>query len=175
MKANKIAFISAPISVNWSTVQQFRCRLFEIYKDAHVWKRDSRYDQSAFDKSDVVVFILPKNKFKAEHNELPIGLQRELSRAYAMNKEIHIGYITASGEYKFYETTTNGKYIHGVAGTANTWEKMAANSTYGAYADTAFKFYSNPCAEVALPKAQKVYAKTVPNPDYFDERLILML
>ncbi len=173
MKANKIAFLSAPISVSWSTVQEFRSNLLKAYQTVRVWERDSRYVQAAFDKSDVVVFILPKNKFKAEHNELPIGLQSELSRAYAMNKEIRIGYITSSGEYNIYEATTNGTYIHGIPGTARTWEKMIVNSTYGAYADTTFN--SNPCAEVALPKAQKVYAKTVPNPDYFDERLILML
>jgi hypothetical protein len=172
---NKV-FISAPISVGWSTVDEFRCVLENGgLVNVRVWDRSSRYDQSEFDSSDAVVFILPKNKFEAAHSDLPIGLKSELSRAYATGKKVYIGYVTSEGRHKIYNADTNGSWIKGISGSANeifkflsikkTWDKMVTNSTYGACSANKFE----------LPKAQKVVAKTVPNPDYTDERLILLL
>lgn len=174
---NKV-FISAPIAVGWSTVDEFRCVLENGgLVDVRVWDRGTRYDQSDFDSSDAVVFILPKNKFSATQDELPIGLKSELSRAFAMGKEVFIGYVTSEGRHKIYSADTNGKWIKGNTGSAGSifnalsakkaWDKIATNSAYGAM--------SNPCGEIKLPKAQKVVAKTIPNPDYIDERLILLL
>lgn len=50
--------------------------------------------------------------------------------------------------------------------------KLAQNSTYGAFSelDHPSKF-----EQVKFPKVRQVYANLIPNPDYTDERLLLML
>lgn len=186
MKANKI-FISAPISVDWSTVLGFISSVNKEGFTPRYWDRNTKYDQSEFDDCRSVVFILPKNKFDAYSEELPVGIKSELSRAYAQSKKIYVGYQTSTGSYNIYDADTNGKWIRATSGTANDIfgelkseilkseiknakmaERVMKNSTYGT-------MVHNPCAEVKLPKAQKVYATTIPNPDWIDERLLLML
>jgi hypothetical protein len=172
-------FISAPISVDWSTVQRFESELKQRGKiKVRYWERWSQYNQNDLDSSDAVVFILPNNKFKATYNELPIGLKSEVARAYALNKRIYIGYETSTGSFNIYNANTDGKYIDGISGTANdiygelqalrSANKIAVNSRYGS-------MHYNPCSEIELPKAQRVYATTIPNPDYVDQRILLMM
>jgi hypothetical protein len=67
--------------------------------------------------------------------------------------------------------------------------KLAQNSTYGAFETegpdynevldrwkkAGFLENTDPIEQVKFPKMQRVYANTIPNPDYRDERLLLML
>jgi hypothetical protein len=185
-------FISAPISLDWGTVTRFRDLLrSEGNFKVTYWERGTRYSSHDLDHSDAVVFVLPKLKFNSSHSELPIGLKTELASAYAGGKEIFIGYQTSDGSYNIYKADTDGKWIKGIAGTANSIfkkskieyvvkeffgldyedlrptpaKKIATNSVYG----------SNPCGEITLPKAKKVVATTIANPDFVDERLLLMM
>jgi len=179
---NKV-FISAPISLAWSTVTEFALTVRRAGGEPVWWDRNTRYIQSDFDKADSVLFLLPGNKFESSQYGLPIGLKSELSRAFALNKNIYLGYITSNGNHSIYRADTDGYSIAGLSGTTgclkqslesiNAAEKIAANSRYGAFVD-------NPCAEIELPKAQRVYAKTIPSwhfeeCDGIDKRLLLMI
>jgi hypothetical protein len=183
MKTNNKVFISAPIAVDWSTVIEFSHTIISGGGVPVFWNRKENYDQEAFNDSHSVVFILPKNKFQAMQDELPIGLKSELSRAYKMQKVIYIGYITTSGNYNIYAACTDGKEIKGLQGTAqrfSNWmtlnksesdyelskklkkasDKIAINSAYGAYAGKVF--VPNPCDEIELPTAKQIYGSTIP-------------
>lgn len=84
------------------------------------WKRKGTYDQSEFDECGSVVFLLPNNRFSANMDELPKGLTKELSRAYAMNKNIFLAYKRSFGNsYQIYDTTCDDDYIGGQSGTSN--------------------------------------------------------
>jgi len=189
MKASKI-FISAPISIDWSTVQCFESEIKKRGFGVSYWERWSKYSNTDLDSSAAVVFILPKNQFECGHSELPIGLKTELSRAYAQGKKIYLGYVTSTGSYNIYDVNTNGKYIKGISGTANDIygdlksqdnasqfledrmaKKIAQNSQYGAWV-------GNPCGEIELPKGP---TGSVGSPGVagvagieYDERLLLM-
>ena len=135
-------FISAPISIDWSTVQCFEKVIKRKNLKVAYWERWSTYSNSDLDSSDAVVFLLPKNKFEATNQELPIGLKAELSRAYAQSKKIYVGYETSSGCYNIYNANTDGKWIKAQSGTANDMygeleklrsaKKVVQNSRYGA-------------------------------------------
>ena len=120
MKANKV-FISAPISMDWSTVLKYETVLKKKGFEVKYWDRYTKYDERPLDESDAVVFLLPNNSFKCSEYELPIGLRAELSRAYALDKPLFIGYIrSGDGQVSFYEADSNGKFIAGQAGTCNS-------------------------------------------------------
>jgi hypothetical protein len=173
--------ISAPISSDWGTVTSFEKRLKNEGFKVSVWDRKSIYDQSEFDKSDAVVFILPSNKFKATQRELPNGLKSELSRAYAQGKRIYVGYVTSWGSYSIYDTTTDGMNISAIPHSANNMfnlakqlkaaNKIMINSRYGVA--------GNPCSEIELPKGPtgssgRPGISGERGFDY-DERLLLMM
>ena len=174
-------YISVPISVDWNTVTSFKRKLVNGGFEVSVWDRKSKYDQREFDNSEAVVFLLPNNKFKAMSRELPIGLVNELSRAYAQNKKIYVGYETSAGEFNIYNSDTDGRYIHALSGSANNLldlkkqsisaEKIMINSRYGVA--------GNPCSEIELPKGPTGFSGRpgiagVQGFDY-DERLLLMI
>ena len=184
---NKV-YISVPITNDWDTVTSFGRKLKNEGFEVSVWDRKSRYDQREFDKAEAVVFLLPNNKFNAEQRELPSGLINELSRAYASNKKIYVGYVTSSGEYNIYNSETDGRYIQAMSGTANKIfkcnthevsqktldrlaEKVMSNSLYGSV--------GNPCSEIELPKGPTGLSSK-PGPDgiqviEFDERRLLLM
>ena len=172
-------YIAAPVALSWGTVSKFRNKLSSAHVDIKLWERDGRYCDSWLDNADAVIFLLPDLSWGTKHNDLPIGLKRELSRAYAQNKKIFIGYETQSGDLNFYEADvilgTSNDRISGVAGTTASLK----NHLRSILKDSEKKPWSydietiNPCLEI--PIAEKVYAKTIPNPDYIDRRLLLMV
>jgi len=166
MKASKKqVFISVPMSMDWGTVMKFKQKLLNVGIRVKHWDRiPGSYNQFDLNNSDAVLFLLPKNEFRYAMNELPIGLQTELERVYALSKPLFIGYKTAAGSYSIYNARFNGSKIEGVTGTANDIFKNFCQPDL-----------ENPSTEINLPKSTKVYATTIPNPDYTDERLILML
>lgn len=134
-------FISAPISIDWSTVQCFEKEIRRKDLKVAYWERNTQYVDSDLDSSDAVVFLLPKNRFEASYQELPIGLKSELSRAYALGKKIYVGYTTSGGNYNIYNASTDGKWIKAQIGSANdiygelqalrSAKKVVQNSQYG--------------------------------------------
>ena len=194
-------YIAAPVALSWGTVSKFRNKLSSAHIDVKLWERDGRYEDSWLNNADAVIFLLPDLSWGTKYNDLPIGLKRELSRAYAMNKKIFIGYETQMKDLNFYETDvrlgTSNDRISGIAGTTDSLKKYlkSINTIVELYENTFGKsrtvndadftklWYdempkvnqSNPCLEIELPIAQKVFAKTIPNPDYTDRRLLLMM
>ena len=182
-KMSKV-FISAPISVDWSTVMEFASVVKEAGGNPQYWVRDTSYNQREFDASNSVVFILPGNAWEKSQHGLPKGLKSELSRAYASGKNIYIGYITSRGEHNIYCADSNGMDIKGIQGsssafeeqmTANRYaERVMVNSTYGAWG-------KNSCSEIELPlpKGPTGFSGRpgIAGVDgiEFDERLLLMM
>ena len=185
MKSNtKTVFISAPVSLKWSTVCDFDEAISEKSKvpvEIKAWDRKQEYIAENLDKSDAVIFLLPNNDFECTYIEMPTGLRMELARAYALNKPIFVGYKTRStGDYNIYSAETDGKSIEGIAGTAGSiYDTVLVSEPKKNVADiediSGSMWTGNPCAEIELPKAKRVYATTIPNPDYRDERLNLLL
>ena len=156
---NKGIYISCPIAVSQSTFDKYIDLIYDHNGFmARYWERGGEYSQTYFDQSDAFVFILPDNKFKAANHELPIGLKRELARAYVLGKKIFVGYQTKSGDYAFYSAITNGRYIEGVPGTTheiyNLVDKVSEESE----------------------SYDRIYDKLIKDIDHsFDERVLLML
>ena len=120
MRASKI-FISAPLALDWSTVTRFKSLLKKKGFEVKCWDRKHYYDESLLNESDAVVFLLPDNSFKCSESSLPIGLRAELSRAYALDKPLFVGYIRSSdGQAAIYEAEYNGKFIGGKPSTADS-------------------------------------------------------
>jgi hypothetical protein len=165
--ANKQIYISCPIAVHQYTFDEY-IDLINDHKGftARYWERGGEYSQTYFDSSDAFVFVLPDNKFKASNHELPIGLKRELARAFALGKKIFIGYQTRSGEYAFYLAKTNGRDIEGVPGTTNEIYKLAnLDVVTTKYDPTTFK-------ETTYLNGEEVSTDTKYT---FDERALLLL
>ncbi len=185
MKASKKqVFISAPMSLDWDTVMKFKLKLLDSGAVVKHWDRHSKYSQCDLDESDAVLFLLPRNQFRCDVHDMPTGLKVEFANAYAQGKSLFIGYITATGSYNIYDTKFYDGKFEGISGTANDIYETLREHTSIASDDTAFLIedwpgsiydVKNPCAEIELPKAQRVYATTIPNLDYVDECLILML
>lgn len=192
---NKV-YISAPITMEWSTVLSYKLKLDALGFDVKLWDRNfSNYRKQDFDSADTVVILLPNNKFNGSQRDLPIGVCKEISEAYAQSKSIFIGYTPNSGVPEFYRagvqlgsrgyftirgeggSTTAIKVLAANANVEKAAKKIAVNSTYGladymsgSWSDDSGEMYSsNPCAEIALPTAKKV------NPDLIEERLLLMM
>jgi hypothetical protein len=184
MKANKkTIFISAPISLKWDTVCDFEVAIIEestVPVEIKAWDRRKKYDLKDLDESHAVIFLLPKNDFRCSHSEMPVGLRSELARAYALNKPIFVGYVNRSGDCNIYDAETDGKSIEGITGTSgNIYQKLLDLESKKKVVEiedfSGSMWTGNPCGEIELPKAKRVYSTTVPNSDYQDERLILML
>ena len=179
----KTIFISAPISLKWDTVLSFGeaiSKQSKVLVKVNAWDRKQKYIEEDLDKSDAVVFLLPNNDFRCVHSEMPLGLRVELARAYALNKPIFVGYLTTSGSYNIYDVETDGKLIKGVTGTAgNIYDTILRPEPKKKVVDIDdlddIDNTEEGCAEIKLPKAKRVYATTILNPDYQDERLILLL
>ena len=171
-------YIAAPVALNWGTVSKFRNKLSSAHIDVKLWERDGRYEDSWLNTADAVIFLLPDLSWGTKYNDLPIGLKRELSRAYAMNKKIFIGYETQMKDFNFYETDivlgTSNDRISGIAGTTDSLKKYLKSVIESTRSDSMNWAYGNPCNEIELPVSQKVFAKTVKSPD-LDNRLLLMI
>ena len=202
--ANKI-YISTPIVTDWSTVMRFHDKLKQKFTDVRVWDRESRYVQKDFDDAGHVVFILPNNKFKADFYELPVGVKKELHDAITQNKKIYIAYKSLDGEFIYNAKSNGRniegitgtwdniftdlppeigkKGIDALAEIGKLLQGDYTSVTLGSNGPVNV-WFSNPCAEITLPNSQaecslpiakRVHATTIPNTDYLDERLLLMM
>lgn len=119
------AYISCPISVDYSHLQNVYDEVSEIGYDTEFWDRKERYNLQILKDCDVFVLLLPDNRFEIDFRHLPPGCQSELVEANTSNKEIFIGYKRNSdGKIAFYPfdeqaynhiTTVRG----GIARTSN--------------------------------------------------------
>lgn len=114
-------YMSVPLSLDWSTVQLFRRRFPEKEFEVNLWDRQRQnYNPRYFEDAEDVVFLLPNFTFNCPVSKLPTGVARELREAVEENKNIYVGYITATGDYNIYKGTILSGDITGVKGTANS-------------------------------------------------------
>jgi len=173
-------YIAAPVALSWGTVSKFRNKLSSAHIDVKLWERDGRYEDSWLNNADAVIFLLPDLSWGTKYNDLPIGLKRELSRAYAMNKKIFIGYETQMKDLNFYETDvilgfnpgTSNDRISGIAGTTDSLKKYLKSVVEFTRSDSMNWAYGNPCNEIKLPDPDLDIK--LPDPD-LDNRLLLMI
>ena len=174
-------FISAPISVDWSTVMEFASIVKEAGGNPQYWIRDNPYNQREFDASNSVIFLLPGNAWEKSQHGLPKGLKSELSRAYASGKNIYIGYITSRGEHNIYCADSNGMDIKGIQGSSSAFEEQMAANRYAERVMVNSTYGANICSEIELPLPKGPTGVSgrpgiagVRGFDY-DERLLLMM
>lgn len=178
--ASKI-YVSAPMSVAWSSVQSVIDDIKErTGKYPSYWERGSKYNEDDLINADHVVFILPMQAFKAEYKDLPIGVSRELEKAVIYNKKVYIAYKPKHARtVLIYNAKSDGYNIEGVKSTVGMlFKRVKEQSTqeYKKYNPYDFETISvNPCSEIPLPEMRQIYATTIPNPDYQDIRLLLMM
>jgi hypothetical protein len=196
--ANKI-YISAPLSTEWSDVAQLAGRLQYNFTDVRYWDR-RQYKPEDFDKADDVVFMLPHNSVSWYIKDLPAGVKKEVREAVGAGKRIHIAYRNPlSGNYEITEAKIDGGFDKGfisiIPGFSSETIYDYSDKNIDAVAEMekllrgesktvdGILHYSNPCAEIPLsgsytdcllPTAKRVYAITVANPDYIDERLLML-
>ena len=192
MKRKQLIWISAPMSVSLRDIGEL-ARSILIYEGHQIayWKQTGNYNQTAFNSADSMVIILPGKAWDSNH--LPVGCRRELAEAIKQGKPIFLGYQKKDGTWGVYDARiTNiggGQYfVKGVPCTdplAKIRRTTLGNdvcSEIELNASTDWKETSNALIdlqkqwkEAELPVAQKVYAQTIPNPDYQERRLLLML
>lgn len=167
MLSNNNIYISAPVSLDWSTVLSFKESIRRKSRDLNIcmWDRKEIYKQSELDSCNTIVFLLPKNQFKADSLTLPSGLRNELARAYAKGMNILVGYKSSLGSFRVYNTETNGIYINGIIGTADKCfehiEKITLEKDIPSYSlPAAFRLYEGICQPTSFT---------------YDERLLLMI
>jgi len=184
---NKV-YISAPMSIPWGDVLETKARLESHFSNVTVWDRDyGNYRSWDFGNANIVVFMLPLNKFAYTKNLLPTGVNKELSEAIVNGKQMYIAYKLADGKLSIYESRVNGGVFEAISGTSgnifeehskhrvptideklkSAAEQIAINSRYGIHTQ-------NPCEEIGLPlyHGKKKYEFIV---KYYDERLLLMM
>jgi len=112
--------MSVPMSLPWDKVQLFKRRFREDMFDVTLWDRKI-YHPEYYKNADTVVFLLPYFSFEYKIDDLPIGVRREFVEAIRNGKKIHVGYITASGDYKIYNANFDkyAEMIKGIPGSGD--------------------------------------------------------
>lgn len=183
--ASKI-YISAPMSIAWSSVQSVIDEIKERTGEyPSYWERSSKYNVYDLINADHVVFILPMQAFKAKSKDLPIGVSRELEKAVIYNKKVYVVYKPSYARNPLiYDADSDGYNIKGLEKTAGMLFSRVKHHEILRFTAQGHMLYSpynsetisvNPCSEIPLPEMRQVYATTIPNPDYQDIRLLLMM
>ena len=176
------------MSIPWSSVTETKTLLEKHFNNVTVWDRNyGNYQAPDFGNANIVVFMLPLNKFGYTKIHLPNGLKKELEEAIANGKQMYIAYKLADGKLSIYESRVNGGVFEAISGTSgnifeehskhrvptideklkSAAEKIAISSQGVAMLDKAL-----------LPNPTRVYAQLVSHTQWdtgCDERLLLMM
>ena len=197
--------ISAPMTVPMEHLCNVRDLLHNKYDIPNLyisyWDRESQYDQKEFDSADAVIFLLKDFAFEGKEGTVPIGVDAELRQVHKQGKPAFLAYkLKTTGEIKFYTirfalgpdgnyqktfikamTDTTGDFVNFINGfeligiDAQTKFEDAYNEVLDRWKKAGFLENTDPIEQVKFPKVRQVYAQLIPNPDYPDERLLLIL
>ena len=197
--------ISAPMTVPMEHLCNVRDLLHNKYDIPNLyisyWDRKSQYDQKEFDSADAVIFLLKDFAFEGKEGTVPIGVDAELRQVHKQGKPAFLAYkLKTTGEIKFYTirfglgpddnyqktfikalSDTTGDFVNFINGfeligiDAQTKFEDAYNEVLDRWKKAGFLENTDPIEQVKFPTVRQVYANTIPNPDYRDERLLLML
>lgn len=181
------------MTIPWGDVLQTQHLLESHFSSVKVWDRDyGNYRELDFGNANIVVFMLPGNKFAYAKDILPSGVHKELLEAIAYGKQIYIAYTTKTNNKLYiYEARVNGGIFEGLSGTVGSIfakhakhrvptleektkaaaEQIAINSRYG----VADRVHID---HIELPNPTRVYAQMVSHTQWdtgCDERLLLMM
>jgi hypothetical protein len=153
-------------------------------------------------RSDAVI-VIADSKFGFNCKHLAPGVAKELTEARNKCKPVFIAYKNSSGIINFYSVdlicgydinkVTGVSGVQGSSGEGGVFERLLEkfeevsfdgnpsayktakrimhNSTYGIRCvDSSYN-----SEQIKFPEVRQVYANTILNPDYLDERLLLML
>ena len=186
--------ISAPMTVPMEHLREVDNLLYDKYKIPHAhisyWDRKSQYDQNLFDSADAVIFILNDYAFNALEGSVPIGVDAELRQVHKQGKHAFLAYkLKTTGEIKFY-TIRFGlgpdyrkTFIKAMSDTTHVLSQVVMDfeskdevvEALNRWKKAGFLENTDPIEQVKFPETRRVYAQLIPNPDYTDERLLLML
>jgi len=175
---NKV-YISAPISLSWSTVSRTKEILESHFGNVSVWDRDfNNYRPGDFGNANIVVFCLPGLKFSYEVSGLPVGVRKEVKEAISYGKQMYIAYVTSDGFQRIYKARLNGSKIEGIAGTSDDIFTTYLNSNLVNKIQRAAEKIAISSRGVAM--LDKTWTTdqgvtSIPNPDYVDQRILLMM
>ena len=197
--------ISAPMTVPMEHLCNVRDLLHNKYDIPNLyisyWDRESQYDQKEFDSADAVIFLLKDFAFEGKEGTVPIGVDAELRQVHKQGKPAFLAYkLKTTGEIKFYTirfglgpddnyqktfikalSDTTGDFVNFINGfeligiDAQTNFEDAYNEVLDRWKKAGFLENTDPIEQVKFPKVRQVYAQLIPNPDFPDERLLLML
>lgn len=196
--------ISAPMTVpmvHLCEVEDLLNEKFHIpYSHISFWDRKSQYDQNQFDSADAVIFLLNDFAFEAKEGSVPIGVDAELRQVHKQGKEAFLAYkLKTTGEIRFYtirfglgpdykktwikavsDTTGEfGEFVNGFEligiDVQPKLEHPDYNEILEKWKKSGILENTDPIEQVKLPTVRQVYAQLIPNPDFPDERLLLML
>jgi len=110
------------MSIPWGDVLQTKARLESHFSSVKVWDRDyGNYRSWDFGNANIVVFMLPLNKFAYTKNLLPTGVNKELSEAIVNGKQMYIAYTTKMDNKPcIYEARMNSGIFEAISGTAGS-------------------------------------------------------
>ena len=119
MNAFKI-YISCPIALPVRTLAKYVTAAKVLGTEVTFWKRDSTYRETPNIKAcDAFVLILPGECFRHPVSTLPNGCKLEIEYAQKVGKTIFIGYTTAEGIVRFYESDISANSIKGIPGSSH--------------------------------------------------------
>ena len=197
--------ISAPMTVPMEHLCNVRDLLHNKYDIPNLyisyWDRESQYDQKEFDSADAVIFLLKDFAFEGKEGTVPIGVDAELRQVHKQGKPAFLAYkLKSTGEIKFYTirfglgpdgnyqktfikalSDTTGDFVNFINGfeligiDAQTNFEDAYNEVLDRWKKAGFLENTDPIEQVKFPETRRVYAQLIPNPDFPDERLLLML
>lgn len=116
--------MSVPMSLPWDKVQLFKRRFREDVFDVTLWDR-KEYHREHYKNAYSIVFILPDFTFEYDIDSLPIGVKKELTESVRDGKNIYLGYITVTGDYKIYNAEVDN-WSHTIKGIKGTGDRIFA-------------------------------------------------
>lgn len=121
-------YISCPISVSLSVLEDTKRAVRESGGDPVAWQRGAPYSDYDIRTCDAFVIILGNNSFKQPQNNLPAGCKKELNLAIGSLKPIFLSYESSSGRY-LYRTSLLDDIIAGRAGSTVRFPQMMLEIT----------------------------------------------
>ena len=110
------------MTVPWGDVLETKARLESHFSSVKVWDRDyGNYQAPDFGNANIVVFMLPENKFGYPKNLLPPGVRKDLELSIMNGKKMYIAYTTKMGRIpSIYEARMNSGVFEAICGTAES-------------------------------------------------------
>lgn len=96
------AYISCPLSENWSKVLTVQKHLVDLGYEVTKFHRGEVYEDTMLKESDIFVLISQNNQFDFFQKNMSAGCKKELDIAADMQKPLYLAYWKADTTLKIY-------------------------------------------------------------------------